>query len=527
VRVNLNKTGRVLLRWLPALLLAAPSVWMLASVPPLWRDVDGYNQVTLPPGGLTILNFSPLYCFGARIPLYAGCAWGSLLAHTEWPGWGFFSHPILTDHGVLFLVALQHLLLLGAQMFLLRMAGKTLLVRISIAALLALNSSFYTFAHSIGTEAVALSATLWLIGCSVRVFVSPAIRRADWVWFAVSLTICVLLRHINAVLAALLPLAYLFRGGAGIVRATVRRKAAAFPRRFVRRELTRAALSVIVALLCLAVASRTVRYIARSARIHDRSTMGSVFVYARMNFLLRLDPAQRAALLTRLADRTGDPVLKRMLLASPSGISETGEWNAARYLQDLVRIMQESGVRQGLDYELDKRENQLAKIFLFSFEHPFLRVVADDFFAAGRMSIPELATFPFATTQYCFSRMEKMPQLTTLATFKGNSAEAVLATEEQKRYYRWMEFSFWQALGGWFAITLLCRIFLRGAAKAVIALSAAFVGVGLAMLFLICLLSEVLPRFLLPSWSLLFVAALLSLGRLAEIPMKRLGAARA
>ena len=375
MRAYLNKIGRFLLRWLPALLLAAPSVWMLASVPPLWRDVDGYNQVTLPPGAMTILHFSPLYCFGARVPLYAGAALEAWRAHTSLPGWSFFSEPVLSDGGVLFLVVLQHILLFWAQMFLLRVASKTLPVKVSIAVLLALNSSFYTFAHSVGTEAVALSATLWLIGCSVRVFVSPVLRRRDWVWLGASLTICVLLRHINAVLAALLPLAYLFRGGAGIVRAIVRGSSARFPRRFVRRELTRAGLSVIVALLCLAVASRTVRYLARNAQIHDRSTMGSVFVYARLNFLVRLDPTQRAALLTRLADRTDDPVLKRMLLATPSGISETGEWNAAPYLQDLVRIIEDSGVREGLDYRLDQRQNQLAKIFLFSFEGAFLRAV--------------------------------------------------------------------------------------------------------------------------------------------------------
>lgn len=521
------KTGQRLRGWLPAIILAIPSIWMLAAVPPLWRDVDGYNQVTMPAGAMTILQFSSLYCFGARLPLYAGCALDLFFAHTEFPGWAFFSHPILSDHGVLFLVALQHILLVWAQMFFLRKVSTTLSVQILLAALFALNSSFYTFAHSVGTEAVALSASLWLVGCTIRIFNARAFRRGDWIWFGVSLTICILLRHINAVLAALLPLAYLLSGGTGTVRALVRRGAARFPRRLIRRELVRGCLSLIIALLCLAVASRAVRFISRAARIHDRSTMGLTFVYGRLNFLAPMDADQRAAFLNRLASRTHDPVLQRMLLATPSGVTESNQWNPAPYLQNLLRIMEDSGIREGTDYQLDRYQNQLARIFLLSFERPFLKAVWDDFLAAGKMSVPELATFPFATTQYCFGRISEMPQLSGLATFKGDAAERVLVMEQQKGYYHWMKFSFWQAVAGAVVLFALCCFFIRGPRRRIIGFSISLVCVGLALLFLTCLLSEVLPRFLLPSWILLFVAALLSLSHVAEILVERLAAAGA
>jgi hypothetical protein len=498
---------------------------MLASVPPLWRDVDGYFQVTAPPGAMTILQFSPLYCFGARIPLYAGYAWDSLLAHGELPGSAFFSHPILSDHGVFLLTALQHLFLFCAQMFLLRAASATLFVQVLLAPLFALNSAFYAFAHSVGTEAVALSASLWLIGCSVRIFKNRTSRRADWVWFGVSLVICVLLRHINAVQAALLPLAYLLSGGAGTVRAVLRRGATKFPRRFVRRRLMTGALATIVGLLALAVASRTVRFLSRTARIHDRSTVGLTFVCGRLNFLARMEANERTALLARLAGRTHDPVLKRVLLAAPSGILETREWYPAPYLQNLVRIMRDSGIREGLDYQLDQYQNRLAKTFLLSFERPFLAAVWDDFLEAGKMSIRELATFPFATTQYSFGRLAEMPQLSNLTTFKGDAADGVLAREQQKRYYRWMEFSFWHVLGGWTAVMVLCSIFLRGSQSRTAGLSIALGCLAIALLFLTCLLSEVLPRFLLPSWILLFAAAVLVVAGVAEFAFKRIAPA--
>jgi hypothetical protein len=496
---------------------------MLATVPPLWRDIDGYNQVTAAPGGLTILLFSPLYCFGARIPLYAGYAWDSFLAHAELPGLAFFSHPILSDHGVFLLIALQHLALFCGQMFLLRAVSAHLLVQVLLAPLFALNSSFYTFAHSVGTEAVSLSASIWLIGCSVRIFKNRTNRRADWVWFGVSLTVSVLLRHINAVQAALLPLAFFLAGGAQTALAFLRRRATKFPRRAVRRLLLAGCLATFIALLALAVASRTVRFISRTARIHDRSSVGSIFVFGRLNFLARMEADERTAFLARLAGRTSDPVLKRMLLAAPSGISGAREWNAAPYLQELVQIMQDSGIREGWDHRLDQYQNRIAKTFLLSFERPFLTAVWNDFLDAGKMSIAELTTFPFAATQFCLDRRTEMPQLRGLTTFKGPAAGETLASEPRKKYYRWMNLSFWSVLAGWAAAMALCSIFLRGSQSRTAGLSVALGCVAIALLLLSCLLSEVLPRFLLPSWIMLLAAIILVLAGAAEFVLKRVG----
>jgi hypothetical protein len=270
-----------------------------------------------------------------------------------------------------------------------------------------------------------------------------------------------------------------------------------------------------------------VRFVSRTARIHDRSTFGSAFVCGRLNFLARLEANERTALLARLAGRTNDPVLKRMLLAAPSGILATREWNPGPYLQNLVQIMQDSGIRESLDYRLDQYQNRLAKIFLVSFERPFLVAVCDDFLEAGKMSIRELATFPFATTQYSFGGLAEKPQLRGLSTFAGDAAAGVLAREQQKRYYRWMEFSFWRALACSAAGLVLCSIFLRGSQSRTASLSIALGCLAVTLLFLTCLLSEVLPRFLLPSWILLFASSVLVLAGAAESVLKRVRRTRA
>lgn len=77
---------------------------MLSAIPPLWRDVDAYIQVTQPHGVATILDYGPLYCFAARVPLYLGDTIECLRAGQPLPKLGFFIRPVLTDSGVFLLL---------------------------------------------------------------------------------------------------------------------------------------------------------------------------------------------------------------------------------------------------------------------------------------------------------------------------------------------------------------------------------------------------------------------------------------
>src|SRR5438067_13154661 len=125
---NIPRSGivrKLLTTILPLLVLAAPSVWLLLAVPPLWRDVDAYNQTVLSPGMVTILLHGPLYCTLSRVPLWlgylvSGAGPAVSLGH-------FIKHTHLTDAGVFALLFLQHAALCCAAVYLIGAVARSFL----------------------------------------------------------------------------------------------------------------------------------------------------------------------------------------------------------------------------------------------------------------------------------------------------------------------------------------------------------------------------------------------------------------
>src|SRR5215475_12900938 len=191
---------------LPFLILTTPSLWLLLLVPPLWRGVDAYNQTVLPPGLVTILHHGPLYCALSRVPLW----FGYLISRSgpaESLGY-FVKHTQLTDAGVYSLVILQHGALWCGAVYLIYAIARTLLLRLFLAVLFASQPLFYAFAHCVGSEALSMIVILLLAASGVRLMLRyPDIGARDWIIFTVFLAAASLTRHINCVIAAVLPLA--------------------------------------------------------------------------------------------------------------------------------------------------------------------------------------------------------------------------------------------------------------------------------------------------------------------------------
>jgi hypothetical protein len=498
---------------LKALVLFAPSAWMLLTINPFWRDVDGYNQVTLPPGPMTVLQFSPLYCFGARVPLYLGYLYETIGLSERAPIGAFLTAPILTDSGVFLLIAAQHLGLLCAQCFLLRTIPAKPVTRLILAGLLALNAPFYTYTHSVGAEALSLTAMLLFVAFGFRVW---RFRRADkrtWVWFGLSFVLCALIRPLNAVLAMLVPAAFVIQALAETIRSAFRKSSARFPRRLIKKRLLSCGLAVAIALLGLAVGDRSVRYICRASKLKYRSTFGLIFEW-RLNFLSKMDETERTKMLNRLSARVADPVVKQMIAGTSAGVTASKGWEPQACTNKFVDVIERSGVTADVGYQLDLYRNRVAKTFLLSREPAFLRAVGNDFLAAFDFSQRELATFPIAATLYCFGRILEMPQLPKLATFRGPTDEAALAAQERTRYYWLLNIRFRSLLLFWAALTAAACAFSK--ARRFVPFSIALVCTATLMVLLTCFLSELLPRFLLPFWVLFVAAALLSLSSICD-----------
>src|SRR5215510_16611363 len=196
--------GKFAATTVPFLFLTIPSLWLLISVPPLWRGVDAYNPTVRPPGLVTILLHGPLYCTLSRIPLW----FGYLISGSgpaESLGY-FIKHSQLTDAGVYSLVVLQHAALWCGAVYLIYAIARTLLLRMFLAACFASQPLFYAFAHCVGSETLSMIVILLLAGSGVRLMLHyPDIGARNWIIFTVCLAAAFLTRHINCVLAVILP----------------------------------------------------------------------------------------------------------------------------------------------------------------------------------------------------------------------------------------------------------------------------------------------------------------------------------
>jgi hypothetical protein len=502
-----------IVKWLQGLILFTPSAVLLLTTHPFWRDSDAYSQVTMPPGPTTILLYSPLYCFGARVPLYLGCAYEALVSGGSLPSLAFFKSPILTDSGVLLLIALQHAFLLGAQLFLLRSVVATNVTRIILAIILALSAPFYTFNHCVGVEALSVSSSLFFVGIILRIARGRRVKTSEWLWFGLGLAVCVLLRRINAVLAVLLPTMFLLDVLSRTVHGYLHRTHARFPRRAIQRALVLGGLSLVMAVLSVVVAERISRYACRAAKIKDRSMVGPTFVW-RLNFLADLDENERAGMLGRLAKQTSDPVVQKMIAATPVSVLAPGEWDPGPWLNRSVQIMKESGIKTDHAYHLDFYTNRVASVFLRSFEPPFLRAVRTDFVASFEYSVRDLATYPIASTRYSLAKIDEMPQLAKLATFRRDSADSTLIAEEQLAYFGLFDVRFRNLLVVWAALAAIALVMRTGGSTVVY--SALLVGTGVVMVLLTCCFTYLLARFALPFWVCYVAAVLLPLGRILD-----------
>lgn len=490
-------------RVLPCAILLVPSLSLLATLPPLWRDSDGFNQVMQRPGAMTIVNFPPLYCFLARVPLYVGDLWECAFSGASLPFLTFFREPVLTDTGLFLLVVAQHALLLFSQTFLVRGLRLPAISEVLVALLFAANASFYTFAHCIGSEAISVAATLWLAGIALRIIRSRSPKPRDWCWLGVSLAACLLTRHINAVLVVVVPAALIFAAGVRAIRDCFRF------RRLAVCSLRNAAVATLVGVASLIVVKGSVRLLRDEFHVKVRSTLGFTFLW-RLKFLSQMDSDPRSAFLRDLPSKANDALSEKLLAEISANLTSDGQVDPvlihARFYQAIRKVSPKHAATR-----LYASENELARQVLLALPMPYRSAVARDFVTSLTETPASLARAPFETTLYCFERFPELPGLAATATFRRADSRARLIIARDGAYERLMNFSYASAVALWAALAIVGFLFGRRGSDRILSFSAALVCSGLAMMFLNCALTEFLPRYTLPLWTLLFVAIVVQL----------------
>src|SRR5215467_12523848 len=483
---------------LPFLFLTIPSLWLMWSVPPLWRGVDAYNQTVRPPGPVTILLHGPLYCTLSRIPLW----FGYLISGSgpaESLGY-FIKHSQLTDAGVYLLVVLQHAALWFGAVYLIYAIARTLLLRLFLAVLFASQPLFYAFAHCVGSEALSMIVILLLAASGVRLMLRyPDIGARDWIIFTVLLAAACLTRHINCVLAAVLPTAMLLvmiEHGLRLLAEDQHAIAAAkvqFP------KLAKVWLiSVATGLIGLILATNVTHFLCWRARTPWRSTFGYTFVW-RLNFLETMQPNQRQELLDIIASKCRLPESRQLLDLLGNWMNRNKHWDPEAFIQEAHSALTDPEMKFHNE-KFDRVLNEIASGFLYPPVAPLRSVALSDFTTAIRSTEGDIIQFLFVSTDDFFSRRDRMPQCAGLITFREPRDRLTAARELS--YFRWWNlFSFraWSIVGLVLLLSALVADHKRGRENTpVIFFAVSLWIVGMTLMFLNCFMVEVQPRFVMP-----------------------------
>jgi hypothetical protein len=509
---ELRNVTKVAATALPPLFLVIPSLWLTLFVPPLWRGVDAYNQTVRPPGMVTILLHAPLYCTLNRVPLWfgyliSGAGPVESLGH-------FIKHSQLTDAGVYSLIILQHVALWCGAVYLIYAIARTLLLRLFLAVLFASQPLFYGFAHCVGSEALSMIVILLLAASGVRLVLRyPDIRAHDWIIFTVLLAAACLTRHINCVLAAVLPITMIviiIERGLRLLVAD--RKAIAAANFQLSKEWKIWLISIAAGLIGLFCATSVTHLLCWRTRTPWRSTFGYTFLW-RFNFLETMQPPLRQALLNFVASKCRLPESHQLLEAVSNWIDRNKHWEPGAFIQEAHSDLSDPEMKFHGE-KFDRVLNEIASGFLYPPVAPLRSAALSDFTKATGFTEGDIVQFLFVNTDYFFSHRDKMPQCSGLKTFREPRDRLTEARELS--YFHWwnlLSFRTWGVFGLTVLLSALVVDYKHGGQNtAVILFAVCLWVVGMAMLLLNCFFAQLQPRYILPMMELLLLSLVILCG---------------
>lgn len=501
---------------LAVLVLCAPSLLLLLPrIPPLWRDVDAYNQVTVAPVKAMYLGHGPFYLFLARLPLWMGAQWEALTGRlTSAPSPGFFQ-PHLTDSGILLLLLLQHAGVIAATWLLITAISRRPCVRVLLALLWTTGIAFYTLAHCVGSETLSLIWTLLFAAAGLKIIQRQRASYSAWRWFGAALFAILLTRYVNLWLVLVLPLTFLFAAVLEQFRVWLTKP----PTGRVAATLRRAALAGAIGVLCIFSADLVARTVCRANKLYFHSMLGHTFLW-RLQFVGKLPKEQRDVLFERIQHPPRDAETARLLASLRDTFNRGEALSAAKIESETAERVSKQRHARGR-VALDAALNSLAWSFLLPPAPELLREARFDFERAQQTSQSDIARSLFNTTGYYFDHAEQMPEAANLVTFRGTTRDAIVSLPSRFDYFQFARsFTYQRALLVWLGafVALGCALrYMRRSKPELLCYAFSLTLVGLLMMASSCLFGELLPRYTLPMWEMLCVSFLILLGTGLEL----------
>jgi hypothetical protein len=481
------------------LCLFAPSAWMIATIPPLWRDVDAYLQLTQHPLVTTFWGHGAAYSYVAKIPLFLG---------EQWERWRGVS-PVtpesglsaLTDTGVWLLIFGQHLALAGAAYYFISAISRSFWVRLILSLVWASCALFFTFAHCVGSESLSVILMIVVAAQGLRLITSDkGSSWKDWYLFAGALWLCLLSRQVNALLILLLPAAFLL----------------SWRRTTIFRDAT---IALAIGISCLLVANSLPKQLARKTKLHPHSRLGHTFLF-RLQFLHELSPAARTALLKKAITRTKSAEPRKLITLLEQMHDEQADTRPESFTQAAIPVLFPGATNVPWE-KLDVALNEMASAFLLPPAPELLRATGKDLAAALKMPATDIIDNLFATTGYFFEHRDAMPGCAGLVTFRNSSAQAIARIPSEHPYfYLWRRVTANRAVVPWLITLTLLLLFARRnkeVSATIPPYAVALTAIGFLITIANSLLTEYLPRFVAPLWLLLILSFLLLAGSTAEM----------
>jgi hypothetical protein len=376
------------------IVLVVPSLYILLTLPPLWRDTDGFNEIasTFAPKG--IIHWLPGYCLVARLLMILAGIIGNLVSGHGLP-YLSLSTPELNDVAIYSLLVIQHLFLICSLSFVIRTLTSLFLLRLLYAVFFALTPWLYLFAQCVGSEAFSNPLVCLVAAYGWICLRAPDLQLRRLILFFLLLLAAALTRHINLLLIFLAPLAFLAPTIVQTLFPSFSSAPVANGFRGWRKLIVYGSLGVGVAVASIGVQQA----MCWMFRVPYRSTFGVTFEW-RLDYLNPLPADQRNTILNQVSARVNDPVVTEAIreLIQAMDRKEDREYG---FLYDRIDEILSESSRTNLQqhtFEIDSKLNRVAQAFLLPPDPALLSTIKSEMLRIPSLTEADLAAQPLVLT---------------------------------------------------------------------------------------------------------------------------------